>query len=66
MATPLTFPAHPLNRRNLMKGAAAFAATAATATSATALETEAPLGQLGAPTISTDPLPLGPLTGSRQ
>jgi gluconolactonase len=64
MAAPLTFPTRALNRRNLMKGAAALAATAATATSASALETEAPLGQLGAPTMSTQPLPLGPLPGS--
>ena len=64
MATPLTLPTHALNRRNLMKGAAALAATAATATTASALETEAPLGQLGAPTMSTQPLPLGPLPGS--
>ena len=67
MATPLTFPDHldrPFDRRKLIKGAAALAATAIT-TSAAAAETEAPLGQTGAPTRNTDPLPLGPLSGSR-
>jgi gluconolactonase len=53
-----------LDRRNLIKGAAALAATAATTTTASAA-TVAPSGQLGAPTQSTDPLPLGPLPGSR-
>ncbi len=64
MTTPLTFPDHPLNRRRLIKGAAALAATAVTASAAVA-ETVAPLGQTGAPTRSTDKLPLGPLPGSR-
>ena len=65
MTTPLTFLANrSLDRRNLIKGAAALAATAATATAASAA-TVAPSGQLGAPTQSTDPLPLGPLSGSR-
>ena len=52
MTTPLTFPDHldkPFDRRKLIKGAAALAATAIT-TSAAAAETEAPLGQTGAPT----------------
>ncbi|MGJ4929596.1 SMP-30/gluconolactonase/LRE family protein [Bradyrhizobium sp. HKCCYLS2038] len=56
--------ANGFDRRRLLKGAAAFAAAAATATSASAA-TVTPPGQTGAPTISTDPLPLGPLPGSR-
>jgi gluconolactonase len=65
MTTPLTFPDNqPLNRRRLIKGAAALAATAVTATAARA-DTVAPLGQTGAPTIQGDALPLGPLSGSR-
>ena len=65
MTTPLTFPDNArFDRRTLMKGAAALAATAATATTASAA-TVAPLGQTGAPTTLTDPLPLGPLPGSR-
>ena len=64
MTSPLTFPDHPFNRRRLIKGAAALAATAVTAGAASA-ETVAPLGQTGAPTRSTDKLPLGPLPGSR-
>jgi gluconolactonase len=63
MTTPLTF-IPTVNRRSLMKGAAAFAATAATVTAASAASV-APLGQTGAPTTSTGPLPLGPLPGSR-
>jgi gluconolactonase len=65
MTTPLTFPGnHPFNRRTLMKGAASLAATAATMTAASAA-TVAPLGQTGAPTTATEPLPLGPLPGGR-
>ena len=64
MTTPLTFPEHPLNRRRLIRGAAALAATAVTAGAASA-ETVAPFGQTGAPTRNTDRLPLGPLPGSR-
>jgi gluconolactonase len=71
MTTPLTFPvrnsgdkAGGLDRRKLMKGAAVLAATAATVTPALAAAV-APLGQTGAPTPDTDPLPLGPLPGSR-
>jgi gluconolactonase len=64
MTTPLTFP-NTLHRRNLIKGAAALAASAVTVNAAVAAETVAPLGQLGAPTTSTDPLPLGPLSGAR-
>ena len=47
-----------------MKGAAALAATAVTMQAASAA-TVTPFGQTGAPTTSTDPLPLGPLPGSR-
>ena len=62
MTTPLTFPDRPLNRRKLIKGAAALAATAVTAGTAAA-ETVTPFGQTGAPTRNTDKLPLGPLSG---
>ncbi len=54
-----------LDRRNLIKGAAALAATAVTTTAASAQTTVTPFGQTGAPTLNTDPLPLGPLPGSR-
>jgi gluconolactonase len=68
MTTPLTFPdkdqGRAVNRRILLKGAAAVAATGVTAQAASAASV-APLGQTGAPTISTDALPLGPLSGSR-
>jgi gluconolactonase len=71
MTTPLTFLEHQdkvgsggFGRRNLLKGAAALAATAVTVKAASAASAP-PLGQLGAPTTSTDPLPLGPLPGSR-
>ena len=65
MTGALTFSDNPsLNRRRLIKGAAAFAAAAVTASTASA-ETVAPLGQTGAPTIQGDALPLGPLSGSR-
>jgi len=65
MTTPLTIPAiQPFNRRKLIKGAAALAATAVTASAAGA-ETVAPLGQTGAPNASPEALPLGPLSGSR-
>jgi gluconolactonase len=65
MTSSLTFPdLQSLNRRKLMKGAAAFAAAAVTA-GAAAAETVPPFGQTGAPTRSTEPLPLGPLPGSR-
>src|SRR5260370_40269793 len=52
-----------LDRRTLIRGAAALAATAATMKAASAA-TGAPLGQTGAPTLSTEPLPFGPLPGS--
>src|SRR5262249_22559007 len=67
MTIPRTFfdsqnKARDVNRRTLLKGTAALAATAATATAASAA-TVAPLGQTGAPTELTPPLPLGPLPG---
>jgi gluconolactonase len=71
MTTPLTFPEHQeqagsggFRRRDLLKTAAAFAATTVTVTAASAA-TVTPSGQTGAPTNATDPLPLGPLSGSR-
>jgi gluconolactonase len=64
MTSPLTFPEHPFNRRRLIKGAAAMAATAVTAGAAHAA-TVTPFGQTGAPTLQTAPLPLGPLPGAR-
>src|SRR5205807_8930614 len=64
MTTPLTFPDQHLHRRGLLKGAAALATTAVTMKAASAA-TVTPTGQTGAPTTSTDALPLGPLSGSR-
>ena len=58
MTTPLTFlDKQTFDRRKLIKGAAALAASAATMASASAAETVPPLGQPGSPTRSTDPLP---------
>jgi gluconolactonase len=51
--------AHGLDRRKLLRGATALAATAVTMKAASAA-TVTPLGQTGAPTTSTEPLPLGP------
>jgi gluconolactonase len=51
------------DRRKLMKGAAALAATAVTATAASAAER--PLGETAVRLRDTQPLPLGPLPGSR-
>ena len=65
MTTPLTFfDKQPFNRRQLIKGAAAIAATTAASTKATAAVTERAFGEFGVPTPNTDPLPLGPLPGS--
>jgi gluconolactonase len=70
MTIPLTFPGDQnnrsgsFNRRNLMKNAAALAATAVTVTSASAA-TVTPFGETGVPARSTERLPLGPLSGSR-
>src|SRR3954468_16432812 len=58
-----TDPAN-INRRGLLKTAAALAASAVTVKAASAA-TVTPFGQTGAPTISTGRLPLGPLPGSR-
>src|SRR3954447_14719061 len=66
MATPLTYLDNQLlNRRSLIKGTAALAATAASMKAASAATTATPFGQTGAPTPNTDALPLGPLPGSR-
>ncbi|WP_439400987.1 SMP-30/gluconolactonase/LRE family protein [Bradyrhizobium sp. DASA03068] len=73
MTKPLTIPANSsepsLARRTLLKGAAAaVAATGITmngALNGALAASVAPLGQTGAPTRSTAPLPLGPLPGSR-
>jgi gluconolactonase len=65
MTAHLTFPDHldkAFDRRKLLKGAAALAATAVTATAAA---TERPLGETGVPLRDSQPLPLGPLPGSR-
>src|SRR5882757_4432878 len=51
-----------MNRRKFL--ATTAAAAAATMQAATAASVT-PFGQTGAPTISTEPLPLGPLPGSR-
>jgi gluconolactonase len=69
MTTSLTFPDSQhqgggFDRRKILTGAAALAATAVTMKTASAASV-APLGQTGAPTLSTEPLPLGPLPGSR-
>src|SRR6476660_1817177 len=69
MTSSLTFPDSPqqgggFNRRKMLTGAAALAAWAVTMKTATAA-TVAPLGQTGALTPSTAPLPLGPLPGAR-
>ena len=69
MTTSLTFPdpEHKrggFDRRKMLTGAAALAASAVTMKAASAA-TVTPLGQTGAPTTSTGPLPLGPLPGSR-
>lgn len=69
MTKPLTFPDlsnqdKSFNRRTLLKSAAALAATGASVGAASAAGV-APLGQQGAPTRASEPLPLGPLPGSR-
>jgi gluconolactonase len=66
MTTPLTFLDNKfVNRRSLIKGTAALAATAATMKAASAATTAPPLGQTGSLTPLTDTLPLGPLPGGR-
>src|SRR5579871_3187117 len=68
MTTQLTFADNEkqsggVARRTLLKGAAALAATAATAASAAA--TERPLGETAVRLRDTQPMPLGPLPGTR-
>jgi gluconolactonase len=53
-----------IDRRRLLRTGTALAAAAVTMKTASAA-TVAPFGQTGAPTRSTEPLPLGPLPGSR-
>src|SRR5258705_2420659 len=53
-----------LDRRTVLRGATVLAATAVTMKSASAASVT-PLGQTGAPTTNTEPMPLGPLSGSR-
>src|SRR5947209_3775690 len=69
MTAPLTFPklegkGGGLDRRKMLTGAAALGASALTVKTASAASVT-PFGQTGAPTLSTEPLPLGPLPGSR-
>ena len=65
MTIPLTLSyKQALDRRKIIKGAAALTATVASMRAASAA-TVTPLGQTGSPTRSTNPLPLGPLPGSR-
>ncbi len=69
MTTSLTFPDSQqqgggFDRRKILTGAAALAASAVTIKTASAASV-APLGQTGAPTTATPPLPLGPLPGAR-
>ncbi|HZE53620.1 MAG TPA: SMP-30/gluconolactonase/LRE family protein, partial [Bradyrhizobium sp.] len=52
-----------VDRRKLLRGAAAIAATAVSVKAASAASVT-PFGQTGAPTLQT-PLPLGPLPGAR-
>ena len=61
---PTDDPHIGIDRRKLLRGAAALAATAATMTAASA-ETVTPFGQTAVPLRSTEPLPLGPLPGGR-
>ncbi len=68
MTSPLTFPNNDkqsggVERRTLLKGAAALAVTAATTASAGA--TERPLGETAVRLRDTQPMPLGPLPGTR-
>ncbi|KRQ96987.1 gluconolactonase [Bradyrhizobium jicamae] len=69
MTTSLTFSdphqqGGGLDRRKILTGAAALAASAVTMKTASAASV-APLGQTAAPTTASPPLPLGPLTGAR-
>ena len=53
-----------VDRRGVLRGAAAIAATAVTVKAASAA-TVPPFGETGVLTWQTEPLPLGPLSGSR-
>ena len=69
MTSSLTFPDSKqqgggFDRRKILTGAAALAASAVTMKTASAASV-APLGQTGAPTTASPPLPLGPLSGAR-
>ena len=69
MTSSLTFPDSQqqgggFDRRKILTGAAALAASAVTMKTASAASV-APLGQTGAPTTASPPLPLGPLPGAR-
>ena len=69
MTSSLTFPdpqhqGGGFDRRKILTGAAALAASAVTMKTASAASV-APLGQTGAPTTASPPLPLGPLPGAR-
>jgi gluconolactonase len=67
MTSSLTFPdsqKRGFDRRKILTGAAALAASAVTMNTGSAA-TVAPLGQTGAPTTAIPPLPLGPLPGAR-
>jgi gluconolactonase len=68
MTSSLTFPDSQkrggFDRRKMLTGAMALAASAVTMNTASAA-TVAPLGQTGAPTTAIPPLPLGPLPGAR-
>src|SRR4051794_27611742 len=64
MTNPMNSPSAGLDRRKMLTGAAALAASAVAVKAASA-ETVTPFGQTGAPTLTSRPLPLGPLPGSR-
>ena len=64
MTSPMNSPATGLDRRKMLTGAPALAASAVTVKAASAA-TVTPFGQTGAPTRSTGRLPLGPLPGIR-
>ena len=68
MTKPLTssnYEDKSIHRRGLLKGAAVLAASTVVTSQRASAATVTPLGQTGAPTTSTGPLPLGPLPGSR-
>src|ERR1700730_7849124 len=70
MTTPLTFPEPQgkgggLDRRKMLTGAAALAAASAVTLKAASAAIEPPPAKPAAPPLSPEPLPLGPLPGSR-